>query len=94
VSTTPTGAIETLLSLPPLQFVVEKEAKQAATPTIFKNQTVDILQFSIWQWKISQFYWLFLTVCYRRYLVENIWWNMPLGKYGYLNLKHSYLPMT
>jgi hypothetical protein len=30
MSTTPTAAIENLLGLPPLQFVVEKEARQAA----------------------------------------------------------------
>jgi hypothetical protein len=30
MNTTPTAAIETLLSLPPLQLVVEKEARQAA----------------------------------------------------------------
>jgi hypothetical protein len=46
--------------------------------------------------KISQFYWLLLIVlCYLwGYLIGNIWWNMPLGRYGYLKLKHGFLPMT
>jgi hypothetical protein len=30
MSTTPTAAMETLMGLPPLQLVVEKEARQAA----------------------------------------------------------------
>jgi hypothetical protein len=30
ISTTPTAAIETLLGLPPLQLVIEKESRQAA----------------------------------------------------------------
>jgi hypothetical protein len=55
MSTTPTAAIKTLL--PPLQLVVEEEARQAAytAPTILKNQTGDILLFSRWQRKNSQF---------------------------------------
>jgi hypothetical protein len=70
MSTTPTAAMETLL--------VEKEARQAAykctAPTILKNQTGDILIFSRWQRKISQFYWHLLTVCYFWwYVIENIW---------------------
>jgi hypothetical protein len=46
--------METLLGLPPLQLVVEKEARQAAytAPTFLKNQTGDILLFSRWQRKM------------------------------------------
>jgi hypothetical protein len=70
MSTTPTAAMETLLGLPLLQLVVEKEARQAA----YTNQTGDVLLFSRWQRKISQFYWLLLTVCYLwRHFIGNIW---------------------
>jgi hypothetical protein len=66
ISTTPTVAMKTLLGPPPLQLVVEKEARQAAytAPTILKNQTGNILLFSKWQRKITHIYWLLLTVCY------------------------------
>jgi hypothetical protein len=72
------AAMETLLDLLPLQLVVEKEARQDAyrlqtALTTLKNQTGDILLFSRWQRKISQFCWLLLTVCYLwRYLIRNI----------------------
>jgi hypothetical protein len=89
MSTTPTAAIEALLGLPPLQVVVEIEADCTA-PTIFKNQIGHILLFSRWRRKISHFYWLLLTVCYP----GNIWWNISLGRYGYLELKHGFLPMA
>jgi hypothetical protein len=49
-SSTPAKAMKTLMVLPPLQVVVEKEA------------IGDIPIFSRWQWKISLFYWLLLTV--------------------------------
>jgi hypothetical protein len=51
----------------------------STTSATLKNQTGDILLFSRWQRKISQFYWFLLTVCY-------LW--------RYLKLKHGFLPMT
>jgi uncharacterized protein with PQ loop repeat len=50
MSTTPTAAMETLMVLPSLQVVVEKEA------------IGDISLFLRWQRKISLFYWVLLTV--------------------------------
>jgi hypothetical protein len=71
------STMETLLGLPPLQLVVE----DCTASAILKNQTGDILQFSRWHRKISQFYWLLPTVCYLwRYLIGNIWWNISAGR--------------
>jgi hypothetical protein len=57
MSTTPTAAMETHLGLPPLQRVVEKEARQAAYRLHCFNHFLkshwDILLFSRWQRKIS-----------------------------------------
>jgi hypothetical protein len=87
-----------LLGLPSLQLVVEKEVRQAAYRLYCSNhfKKSDWGIFSRWQWKISQFYWLLLTVCYFwRYLIGNICWNITLRRrYGYLKLQHGFLPMA
>jgi hypothetical protein len=66
-------AMETLLGLAHLQLVVRKETRQATyslhCSCYLKNQTGDILLFSRWQRKISQFYWP-LEVFDWKYLVE------------------------
>jgi hypothetical protein len=99
MSTTPTAAIETLLGLPPLQHVVEKEGRQVA----YRLHCSNHIKKSDWrnsanfkkQLKIYQFYWLLLAVYYLcRYLIGIIWWNIHLGRYGYLKLKHGFLPMA
>jgi hypothetical protein len=55
--------------------------------TILKIRLGKFCQNSKWQRKISQFYWLLLTVFYLwRYLIGNIWWNIPQVRYGYLKL--------
>jgi hypothetical protein len=99
MSTTPSAAMETLLGLPPLQLVVEKEVRQAAYrlhcsdhfkksdrahSAIFKIATED---FPVLLAPSDSM--LHLEVFDRKYLVA-----ISLGRYGYLKLKHGFLLMA
>jgi hypothetical protein len=94
MSTTSMAVMKTLMGLPPLQLVVEKEARQAAyrlhcfnhfkksdwgLSAIFKMPTDDFPVLLALSDSM-----LPLEVFDRKYLVE----------YGYLKLKHGYLPMA
>jgi hypothetical protein len=90
--------MEILLGLSPLQVAVEKETRQAAYrlhcsnkfknwghSAIFKVATED-LPVSL----APSDRMLPLEV----YLIRNIRRTIPLGRYGYLKLKHGFLPMA
>jgi hypothetical protein len=79
------ATIETLLGLPPLQLVVKKEVRQTAYRFHCSNhfKKSDWRHSSIFKWQ-QKLHRLLLTVCYLwRHLIGNIWWNIPLRRYGY-----------
>jgi hypothetical protein len=100
MSTTPTTTMETFLGLPPLQLVVEKETRQAAYRLHCSNhfKKSDWGHSAIFKMATKDFSVLMAlsdSICYLwRYLIGNIWWNIPLGRYDYLMLKHGLFNKT
>jgi hypothetical protein len=70
-----------------LQLVVEKEARQAA----FRFHCSNHLKKS--DWRHSAIFKM-ATEDFLVLLAPSIWWNIPLGRYCYLKLKHDFLPIA